>query len=190
MRVAPYLWFMGPGLRRDDREVKILGAVLAGGQSSRFGSDKALAVVDGRALIDHVIAALAPQAAALVVCGRDHPGHAGLADLPQPGLGPLGGLCAALHHAAATGHDAVLCAPCDTLGLSGDLAARLGAGPAVALGQRSVGLWPASLAPRLLAMLGDGSDRSLRRWVAISGAREIDCGTFTNINHPDDLAPG
>ncbi len=170
--------------------MKILAAVLAGGQSSRFGSDKALALLDGRPLIDHVIAALAPQAEALVICGRDYPGYIGIADLPAPGLGPLGGLCAALHHAAATWHDAVLCAPCDTPGLPHDLAARLGAGPAVVLGQRSIGLWPAALAPRLLAMLEDCGERSIRRWITLSSAREVDCGAFANINRAGDMPPG
>ena len=34
--------------------MKTLGAILAGGGSRRFGSDKAAAWLDGRALIDHV----------------------------------------------------------------------------------------------------------------------------------------
>ncbi len=167
--------------------MKLLGAVLAGGASSRFGSDKARAVVEGRPLIAGVIAALAVQADEVVVCGRDWPGCAGLADMPGPSLGPLGGLCAALLEAQRRGFDCVLSAPCDALGLPPGLAERLAPGPAVALGQRTVGLWPAALAPALLALLERGGDRSLRRWVAVSGAREVDCGAIANINRPGDL---
>ncbi|KPF80516.1 hypothetical protein IP88_00080 [alpha proteobacterium AAP81b] len=169
--------------------MKLLGAVLAGGASRRFGSDKALALLDGTALIDHVIAALAPQVADLVICGRVHPPWASLADLPAPGLGPLGGLCAALAHAVSAGHDAVLCVPCDAPHLPGDLARRLGHGPSVALGQRSVGVWPAALAPALRDHLAAAGDLSLRRWIAVSGASECDGGAIANINRPGDLTP-
>lgn len=168
--------------------MKLLGTVLAGGASSRFGSDKALALHNGVTLIDHVIAALAPQVAALVITGRDHPGHVCLPDLPAAGLGPLGGLCAALAHAADQGFDAVLCAPCDTLGLPADLAARLAPGPSVVLGQRSIGLWPTGLAPLLFAQLTTTDTRSLHSWAATSGAREVNCGALRNINRPQDLA--
>ncbi len=82
---------------------RVLGAILGGGRSSRFGSDKALATLDGRALIDRVAAALAPQVDALIVVGRDHPGLTAVADRPAPDLGPLGGIAGALHYAAAHG---------------------------------------------------------------------------------------
>ena len=167
----------------------ILGAILAGGASSRFGSDKALARHNGQPLIEHVIAALATQSDKLVICGRTWSGQTEITDLPVPGLGPLGGLCAALAYAATHGFDAVLCAPCDTLGLPTDLAHRLAPGPAVAAGQRIIGLWPTTLARVLCAHLDAGGDRSLRAWMAITGAREIDCGIFTNINYPGDFTP-
>jgi molybdopterin-guanine dinucleotide biosynthesis protein A len=167
--------------------MKILGAVLAGGASTRFGSDKALALFAGKPLIDHVIAALNPQVADLVICGRDYPGFARVDDLPVAGLGPLGGLCGALVYAGDHGFDAVLCAPCDTLGLPTDLVARLGPGPAVAHGQRSVGLWPASLAPALLSRLSGGGSRAIHAWTDACEAREVDCGPLHNINHPGDL---
>ncbi|MBA3896663.1 MAG: NTP transferase domain-containing protein, partial [Sphingomonadaceae bacterium] len=63
----------------------ILGAVLAGGASRRFGSDKALAMRDGRPLIAHVVDALATQVDAVVVCGRDWGGLPSIADRPAPG---------------------------------------------------------------------------------------------------------
>ncbi len=167
--------------------MKILGAVLAGGASTRFGSDKALADFAGKPLIAHVISALVPQVDTLVVVGRDWPGYTRVDDLPAPGMGPIGGLCGALIYALLHGFDAVLCAPCDTLGLPDDLATRLSPGPAVALGQRSIGLWPASLAPALIARLNDGNSRALHVWVSLTEAREVDCGPLHNINHADDL---
>jgi len=167
--------------------VRILGAVLAGGASSRFGSDKALALFAGTPLIAHTITALAPQVEGLVIVGRDWPGFARVDDLPAPGLGPLGGLCGAFAHAETHGFDAVLCAPCDTLGLRPDLAVRLSPGPAVAAGQRSIGLWPVSLAPALLARLASGGSRALHAWASACDAREVDCGALNNINTPEDL---
>ena len=94
--------------------MRVLGAILAGGQARRFGSDKALALLAGRALIDHVAAALGPQVEALVVCGREHQGSTSVPDRPAAGLGPLGGLAGALHYAREHGYDAVVSAPCDT----------------------------------------------------------------------------
>ena len=47
-----------------------LGAVLAGGQSSRFGSDKALAVLDGQTLLTRAVATLAQWCDTVVVVGR------------------------------------------------------------------------------------------------------------------------
>lgn len=167
--------------------MRLLGAVLAGGASRRFGSDKAQALFGGTPLLDHAIAALAPQVAALVVVGRDWPNQGCIDDLPAAGLGPLGGLCGALVHARRHGFDAVLCVPCDTIGLPPDLAVRLLPGPAVAAGQRAVGLWPASLDATLLARLGSGGTRSLAAWARDSEAREVDCGPLRNINRPDDL---
>ena len=67
-----------------------IGAILAGGRSERFGSDKAEARLDGRRLIDWVADALAPQVTQIVFCGRDEPGRHCLADRPESGIGPLG----------------------------------------------------------------------------------------------------
>ena len=171
-----------------ERDMRVLGAVLAGGQSRRFGSDKALALLGGKPLITHVLDRLGPQVAALVVVGRRHPGSVSLADRPRPGLGPLGGLAAALAHGAAHGFDAVLTSGCDLPDLPLDLRARLGDAPAVAAGQPLLGLWPATLAEDLDRHLAAVGDRSLCGWVARTGAREVDLGTFRNINTINDLS--
>ena len=166
----------------------ILGAVLAGGASRRFGSDKALALVDGRALIDHVIADLEPQCDALVIVGRRHGNWTSLPDLPAGGAGPLAALNAALHHAAANGYAAVLSVPCDTLGLPQDLAALLSPGPAMIVDQPVIGLWPATLAPTLDAWLARG-ERSVHGFaVAVEAKAIATTPPIANINTPNDLA--
>jgi molybdopterin-guanine dinucleotide biosynthesis protein A len=167
--------------------VRLLGAVLAGGRSSRFGSDKALALHDGRALIDHVIAALSRESDSIVIVGRDWPGLAHIPDFPTAGLGPLGGLCAALHHAAANGFDHVLSAGCDLPSLPANLVASLLPAPAHALNQPTIGLWPTSLATALDAHIASGQ-RSLHGWAAACGARAVDVGPLPNINTPGDLS--
>lgn len=166
---------------------RLLGAILAGGASRRFGSDKAAALLGGKALIDHVVDRLAPQVAAVVVVGRDHPGLVSLPDRPCGGLGPLGGLAAALAYAAAGGFDAVVTSGCDLPDLPDDLV-RLAPGPAVARGQPLVGLWPVTLAALLDAHLAASADRSLRAWVVVCGARAVDLGAMANINTAGDLA--
>ncbi len=168
--------------------MRLLGAVLAGGQARRFGSDKALALHDGLRLIDHAIAALAPQMARVVVIGRDWPGQPRIDDATRSGLGPLGGIAGALGWAASEGFDAVLTVPCDAFGLPSDLASRLAAGPAVAAGLPVVGLWPVVLADALRQHLDTTDDRSLAAWVRRAEARAVDCGVIANINAPSDLA--
>ncbi len=168
---------------------RILGAVLAGGRSRRFGSDKALAIYGGTTLIEHAIAALAPQVDAILVCGRSIDGVTCVADRPAPDLGPLGGLNAALCHAAACGFDAVVTIPCDMPLLPADLVARLrreGATSVVA-GMPVVGLWPASLAGLLDTLLAEDGDRSMRGWVARVGALPVAVEGLVNVNTPADL---
>jgi molybdopterin-guanine dinucleotide biosynthesis protein A len=91
----------------------ILGAVIAGGAARRFGSDKALALLGGKRLIDHAADAIRPHVDALVVCGRKLEGWTSLPDLPRHGLGPLGGIAAALAYAEARGFTSVLTIGCD-----------------------------------------------------------------------------
>lgn len=69
----------------------ILGAILAGGKSSRFGCDKALALVHNKPLMQHAIDRLEPQVDAIVCCGHAWPNIEMISDLPTQGLGPLGG---------------------------------------------------------------------------------------------------
>ncbi|MCC6681659.1 MAG: molybdenum cofactor guanylyltransferase [Phycisphaeraceae bacterium] len=97
---------------------RIPAYILAGGRSSRFGSDKARAMIDGRSLLQHAADLLQPVASDItVVADRsgkyDDLGFRTIADA-TPGLGPLAGLQAALsdlHH----DHRWLLLCPCDAL---------------------------------------------------------------------------
>lgn len=169
---------------------RILGAILAGGRSSRFGSDKALATLDGRALIDRVIEALAPQVDALVVVGRTHPGIVCIPDRPAPDMGPLGGIAAALHHATEHGFTQVLTVPCDAPFLPAGLREQLSAALAGYLADLPVvGWWPAAAGTVLDTLLAGGGSRSVRAFADRIGATGMAAPSeIANINTPDDLA--
>ncbi len=167
----------------------LLGAIIAGGEARRFGADKAAARLKGVALIDHVARALGGQTDALVVVGREWGGLPSVRDRPRCGEGPLGGLNGALHFAREHGHEAVLCAGCDTLPVLSDMAARLAPGPAVVGGHWLMGYWPVALAEELDRWLACQEDRSIRGWMRKSGARAVAVDeAFYNINTPEALA--
>lgn len=169
--------------------MRVLGAIVGGGQSSRFGSDKARAVLRGRMLMDHAIEGLRPHVAHLVSVGRDWPGLARVDDLPEAGLGPLGGLLGALTYAQNSGFDLVLTCGCDTVGLTPQTVAALSPAPAVLDALPIVGLWPAGLATVLGDWMAAPANRSVYRFADHVGARRVAVDTLpANINRPEDLA--
>ncbi len=162
----------------------ILGAILAGGQSTRFGSDKAVALLRGKPLLDHAREALAAQCDEVVVVGRD----TGIPDSPAPGMGPLGGIAGALHHARQNGHDQVLTCGVDSVDLPADLLARLSPAPSHLESQPVIGLWPVTAASQLDALLASDTSHSMRAFAEAIGARRIFTPTQpANVNTPGDL---
>lgn len=91
---------------------RTVGAVLAGGRSSRFGSRKTLARVAGVPLVARAAAALssAVREAVVVTGDLDVAGAAGLPAISDrvPGSGPLGGLVTALEWAEDLGAGGLL----------------------------------------------------------------------------------
>lgn len=156
--------------------IRTLGAILAGGQSRRFGKDKALALLAGRPLIEHAIAMLAGQVDGIVIVGRE--GDSCIADRPSPRLGPLGGLNAALHHAREHAFDVVVTIGCDMPVLPRDLVTRLRAAgmPSILMATPIVGYWPSDSADRLDAHLAECEDRSMRRWTSTADAVAANVG--------------
>ncbi|MGL5838254.1 MAG: molybdenum cofactor guanylyltransferase [Sphingorhabdus sp.] len=168
--------------------MRILGAILAGGRSHRFGSNKAKALFKGKALIDHVADVLRPQVDALVVAGWNWPGQMMVEDRPKPDLGPLGGLAGALDHAWRQDFDAVLSCGCDILWLPDDLIRHLGDAPAIVADLPVIGLWPVGLCQSLHAWLASGRKPSVYGFADHIGARRVHLPKpLININHPDDL---
>jgi len=165
--------------------VRLLGVVLAGGESRRFGSDKACALLGGVALADHACATLAPFVAEVALSGAG-----GIADCPAPGLGPLGGICGALRYAEGHGFDAVLTIGCDTPFVPGEVLAGLAASPGAAFVADTpiIGRWPTGLGDALETRLREEPDRSMRAWCAAVGAVAVAAPEIANINRPGDLA--
>ncbi len=172
--------------------MRVLGAILAGGRSRRFGSDKALADFGGRPMIVRVADALAPFVEGLVVCGHPAPppGMVSVADLPHSGLGPLGGIAAALQYGQRHGYAGVISVGCDTPILNSGLLARLRAAQRANFVTDApiIGYWPAYLYDELIGHLGTETRRSMRGWVAAIDAVPIDPPRpVPNVNTQADL---
>ena len=97
------------------------GVVLAGGQSTRMGRDKALIQIGGRSLLDRALDRLEPLVDEVLVIGDPAKyGSVGpfvVAD-EWPGKGPLGGIATAMRYAS---NDRLLVTACDMPGLTPEL---------------------------------------------------------------------
>ncbi|GAA0502952.1 molybdenum cofactor guanylyltransferase [Deinococcus depolymerans] len=183
------------------RTLPLTGAVTAGGRSSRFGSDKALAVLDGQTLLERACASLQGCRVRLLIAppGRyvpptpDWQTHADL----RPGEGPLAGLESALTHAppgwvAFTGVDL----PWLTPGYWRTLSAAITPGHLSVQATDGQGrpqplaaLYHTDLLPHVSALL-DSGERRLRLAAPPGRTRLVggfEARTFLNINTPQEL---
>ena len=185
------------------RTEKISGIVLAGGQGRRMGGvDKGLQPLGGKAMIEHVIARLAPQVDEVLINANQNLdsyakfGFPVVPDVTGGFAGPLAGLQAGLH--AAT-HPLVVTAPCDSPFLPPDLVARLRAAmgasdlavaktgtqahPVFALVRRDI-------VDHLTAYLAGGG-RKIDAWYAslevVEVAFDDEADAFSNINTREEL---
>jgi molybdopterin-guanine dinucleotide biosynthesis protein A len=195
-----------------------LGVILAGGRSTRMGTDKALLPIDGIPLIARVAARFAPQVEKLLINANDGTARFAALGLQMqelevigdhgagaPGFelrGPLAGIAAALEFASRNNFRRVATVPVDAPLLPLDLVARLAVGAddevAVAAGTDGMeplfALWPADFAPVLAAALAAG-EQAVHRLIQRLPHRlvpfasvEGEPSPFANLNTPEDAA--
>ena len=167
----------------------ILGVVLAGGQSTRFGSDKALAELGGHTLLSRAFDTLTGFCELVVIAGRERgPGHC-IPDWPHPNMGPLAGIAAGLHLARDDGYDSVLTMGVDSLALPENLLELLSPAPAYLESQPVVGHWPAGAVDAIETLLLADGKHSMLAFASAIGATPVRFSAKpANINTPADLA--
>ena len=192
--------------------MKIVGLLLAGGQSRRMGGgDKALRVIGGVSLLQRVIERLQPQVETLVLNTNGDParfarfGLAVVSDSVPGFAGPLAGVLAGLDWTVEHRPDCthVVSVATDAPFLPRDLVARLlrdmeksGAELACAAsgGQPHpvIGLWPVRLREDLRHAIVDEAIRKVDVWtarhrLAVVPFPDEPIDPFFNANRPEDL---
>jgi molybdenum cofactor guanylyltransferase len=185
---------------------EITGVVLAGGQGRRMGNvDKGLVEFDGKPMVAHALARLAPQVATIVVNANRNAAEYARFGYPVEGdaidgfAGPLAGLHAGL---SAAHTPFVVTVPCDSPFLPADLVARLAAAFAtrpidIAVARTFAQPHPVfalvrcSLRDDLARFLARGG-RKIDAWYAALRLAEVpfddEADAFRNINTRDELA--
>ncbi len=184
----------------------ITGIVLAGGMGRRMGGvDKGLVALDGHAMVEHVLARLAPQVGALLINANQNLdryaafGYPVVPDDVGGFAGPLAGLHAGMTRATTP---YVATAPCDSPFLPRDLVMRLAAALSGEHAQLAVAqtfaqphpvfaLVDCAVLPHLVAYLSGGG-RKIDAWYATLAVVAVpfddDADAFRNINTADELA--
>jgi molybdopterin-guanine dinucleotide biosynthesis protein A len=187
---------------------RLAGAILAGGRSSRFGGfpKGALRRPDGSTVVGHLLRVLDGVGVdeRVIVANPSHAyGDAGCPVIHDrlPGLGPLGGIEAALRHFSRS-HDAVLFLPCDLPALTVKEAGALrrayetsGCRLVMARAGRSPGeplcaVVDTGLLGEVRRAVRDGARSPQRLWRALAAhvVRFPDAAPFRNVNTPEEWA--
>lgn len=194
---------------------KMLGCVLAGGQSRRMGGgDKSLMDLGGKTMLDMILARLRPQITDIVLNANGDASRFARFALPVVAdpvgdyAGPLAGILAGLSYAEEhkPGISHVVSVAGDTPFFPTDLVRRLSSAvpadkPVIALASSSeklhpvFGLWPVALRDDLHDWLASGKSGKVLAFVDRHDSVEVafnpDPATgldpFFNANRPDDL---
>lgn len=182
----------------------VTALILAGGRGRRMGGqDKGLLEVGGRALIETILQAIAPQVSAILINANRNQtryrryGYPVLADALPNFQGPLAGFAVGLRHCAT---DELAILPCDSPFVPHDLVARLRQArqreqAEIAVVHDGARLQPVhallhkGALPSLDAFLETG-DRKIERWygqqrIALADFSAYAPG-FVNLNRPED----
>jgi molybdenum cofactor guanylyltransferase len=186
----------------------VIGVVIAGGRSVRFGGEKAVAGLAGKPLLMWAAARLARSCPAVAINARPGTeaealaraeGFTVLHDMAGDAAGPLSGVKVGLQWAQELGATAIAVSPCDVPLLPESVFAQLikEAGTGAAMAETSEGhqpqcaVWPVSALPKLSAALADGEHPPTWLMLESIGAVRVRFPApeaFANINTRADLA--
>jgi molybdenum cofactor guanylyltransferase len=168
------------------------GLVIAGGRSSRFGGEKAIAILAGRSLLDLACERLSADCTAVAVSAPSRGETA--AEAARLGFESLDGLL----WAQERGAERLITRPCDTPFLPDDLTVRLAAaGGPCAVARTPDGVqslcaaWGVALIAPLREALGGGAHPAVHRFLEGQHCRFVDysdASGFLNLNTLQDLA--
>lgn len=187
------------GMQLDVNAIPVVvpAVILAGGQGRRIGGDKAQVLLGGVPLWRHVLGRLSVPVVA--VNGVGVFGELEVLADEVPGLGPLGGVLAAMVWAERLSFERVLTVAVDTPFLPLDLRERLGAEKGrIVVAETSDGVhgttavWDVALAGELRAALEAGvrkvTDFAQGTGVVAVRFEETEPPGFFNVNTAEDLA--
>jgi molybdopterin-guanine dinucleotide biosynthesis protein A len=188
--------------------MKILGAIIAGGHSTRMGGrEKSFLDLAGASLLDRTLSRLRFQVDEIIINANGDAsrfaatGVTVVEDVLTDVGTPLAGLQAALYYGASKGFDAVVTVPSDAPFLPLDLVERLleagevtGAAIARSGGQDHylTGIWTTAMAKPLGRLIEAEAMKRVQDFVTRAKAEKVVWAAvphdpFFNINTPEDL---
>jgi molybdopterin-guanine dinucleotide biosynthesis protein A len=188
----------------------VLGVILAGGASRRFGADKSGVPLGGKPLLARVMERAKPQVDWLLLNANDPEIGKNVSEVERladnaPGEGPLAGILAGLMDAELRGFTHLASFACDTPFFPRDTVVCLASALRSSMADYAVAscgpnahrifaFWPVACRPHLehAFLSGTRSMRDIERWLEPAWADfpkggGPDGDPFFNINTPDDL---
>ena len=180
----------------------VTGVILAGGHSSRMGSDKGLLLINGRSMIQMIIDAMKPLVdRIIIISGNEKYKEFGCDVYPDiiDDKGPVGGVYTALNHSHT---DYALCVSCDTPFVTTELLNRLieeSEGNSATLYnfngklQPVISVYQTNVVSLIKGFLEDNQlklmlvNESLNCKIINIGSKDFDEKVFFNVNTPEDL---
>ena len=188
--------------------MKIIGAIIAGGKSSRMEArEKAFLELGGKSILSHVIEHFGPQVDQLVINANGEPARFsefGLVVIPDVLTSlttPLAGLHASLQFAQKAKADVLVSVPSDTPFLPPDLVSKFlektvasNAAIASSGGQDHyiIGAWKTELLDDLERAIANDNLFRVKDWAHKVSAQKVEWPTHPfdplfNVNTPEDL---
>ena len=186
----------------------ITGLIVAGGHSSRFGGEKALAKLGGHSLLEQAAEALNPWVSDIAVSARAESateaaarslGFCAVSDRPGLAKGPLAGILAGLEWSERLGAQWMASLPCDVVAIPQDAFSRLLAAADRAKAAYAVtpdgpqslcAIWPVEGRSMLEADLTSGTHPAVHHILDLMSAKPVPfegANIFLNINTKTDL---